>query len=49
MTVRTDVIVLGLGAMGSAAAASLSARGQRVIGLEQSTPAHDLGSSQPRR
>lgn len=40
-----DVIVLGLGGMGSAAAAHLSARGARVLGLEQFTPAHSLGSS----
>ena len=30
-----DVIVLGLGGMGSAAAAHLAARGQRVLGLER--------------
>lgn len=40
-----DVIVLGLGGMGSAAAAHLAARGVRVLGLEQFTPAHDRGSS----
>lgn len=40
-----DVIVAGLGAMGSAAAAHLAARGQRVLGLEQYQPAHDQGSS----
>ena len=40
-----DIIVIGLGGMGSAAAAHLAARGQRVLGLEQFTPAHDKGSS----
>src|SRR5919107_2530833 len=40
-----DVIVVGLGGMGSAAAYSLTARGQRVLGLERHTPAHDKGSS----
>src|SRR3954471_9339987 len=40
-----DVIVLGLGGMGSAAAAHLAARGQRVLGLERFGPAHDQGSS----
>lgn len=40
-----DVIVLGLGAMGSAAAAHLARRGQRVLGFEQFGPAHDRGSS----
>jgi sarcosine oxidase len=40
-----DVIVLGLGGMGSAAAAHLAARGQRVLGLERFGPAHDRGSS----
>jgi monomeric sarcosine oxidase len=40
-----DVVVLGLGGMGSAAAAHLTARGQRVLGLERFGPAHDRGSS----
>ncbi|HEY4605825.1 MAG TPA: N-methyl-L-tryptophan oxidase [Blastococcus sp.] len=40
-----DVIVIGLGGMGSAAAAHLAARGQRVLGLERYGPAHDRGSS----
>src|SRR3978361_496463 len=40
-----DVVVIGLGGMGSAAAASLAARGQRVLGLERFGPAHALGSS----
>jgi sarcosine oxidase len=40
-----DVIVIGLGGMGSSAACHLAARGQRVLGLEQFTPAHDRGSS----
>jgi sarcosine oxidase len=40
-----DVIVVGLGAMGSAAVYQLSKRGARVLGLEAFTPAHDKGSS----
>ncbi len=40
-----DVIVIGLGGMGSAAAHHLASRGQRVLGLERFTPAHDKGSS----
>ena len=40
-----DVIVVGLGGMGSAAAAQVAARGKRVLGLEQFQPAHDQGSS----
>jgi sarcosine oxidase len=40
-----DVAVVGLGAMGSAAAWQLARRGLRVVGLEQFTPAHDRGSS----
>src|SRR5436309_3662357 len=40
-----DVILLGLGGMGSAAAYQLAARGQRVLGLERHRPAHDQGSS----
>ena len=42
---NADVIVVGLGGMGSAAAAHLAARGLRVIGLERFGPAHALGSS----
>jgi sarcosine oxidase len=40
-----DVIVVGLGAMGSAAAYHLSRRQAKVLGLEAFTPAHDKGSS----
>ncbi|MGW4758313.1 N-methyl-L-tryptophan oxidase [Streptomyces chartreusis] len=40
-----DVIVVGLGGMGSAAAYHLAARGRRVLGLERFGPAHNLGSS----
>jgi sarcosine oxidase len=40
-----DVIVVGLGGMGSAAAYHLARRGQRVLGLERFGPIHDLGSS----
>src|SRR5437867_11661273 len=43
-----DVSVLGLGAMGSAAAYHLARRGVRVAGIEQYTPAHDRGSSHGR-
>lgn len=38
-------IIIGLGAMGSAAAFHLARRGRRVLGLERFTPAHDKGSS----
>ncbi|MEK8170015.1 FAD-dependent oxidoreductase [Streptomyces sp. M19] len=40
-----DVIVLGLGGMGSAAAHHLAARGVRVLGLEKFGPVHNRGSS----
>ncbi|UED85551.1 N-methyl-L-tryptophan oxidase [Streptomyces profundus] len=40
-----DVIVLGVGGMGSAAVHQLAARGARVLGLERFDPAHDRGSS----
>lgn len=43
-----DVAVVGLGAMGSAAAFHLAKRGVRVLGLERFTPAHDRGSSHGR-
>lgn len=39
------VIVIGLGGMGSAAAAHLARRGAQVIGLERFEPAHAMGSS----
>ena len=45
MSALFDVIVVGLGGMGSAAAYHLAARGKRVLGLEQYTPLHDHGSS----
>jgi sarcosine oxidase len=40
-----DVIVVGLGAMGSAAAYQLAKRDARVLGIEAFTRAHELGSS----
>jgi len=40
-----DVIILGLGAMGSAAAQQVAQRGRRVLALDQFTPPHDRGSS----
>jgi sarcosine oxidase len=40
-----DVVVCGLGAMGSAALHHLARRGQRVLGLERHAPGHDRGSS----
>lgn len=40
-----DVIVIGLGGMGSAAACQLARRGVRVLGLERFGAAHDQGSS----
>jgi sarcosine oxidase len=43
-----DVIVVGLGGMGSAAVAHAAARGSRVLGLEQYQPAHAHGSSHGR-
>jgi sarcosine oxidase len=40
-----DVVVCGLGAMGSAAVQHLARRGKRVLGLERYAPGHDRGSS----
>jgi sarcosine oxidase len=40
-----DVVVCGLGAMGSAALHHLARRGKRVLGLERHAPGHDRGSS----
>src|SRR2546422_4835838 len=40
-----DVIVAGLGAMGSAAAYHLATTGKRVLGLDRFQPPHQFGSS----
>ena len=40
-----DVVVCGLGVMGSAALYQLARRGQRVLGLDRFSPGHDRGSS----
>src|SRR5437660_4179297 len=40
-----DVIVVGLGAMGSAACSQLAGRGVSVIGIDQFTPPHPWGST----
>jgi sarcosine oxidase len=40
-----DVLVVGLGSMGAAAARTLAARGLRVLGLETFGVAHDQGSA----
>jgi sarcosine oxidase len=45
MATTFDAIIIGLGAMGSAAAYQLARCGRRVLGLERYTPAHDQGSS----
>jgi sarcosine oxidase len=42
---RYDVIVAGLGAMGSATAAQLALRGKKVLGLDRWVPGHRYGSS----
>jgi monomeric sarcosine oxidase len=40
-----DVVVVGLGGVGSAAAAALARRGQRVLGLDRYRAVHDQGAS----
>jgi sarcosine oxidase len=45
MTTRFDTIVIGLGAMGSAALYQLAKAGQRVLGIDQFAPPHRMGSS----
>jgi sarcosine oxidase len=42
---RYDAIVLGVGAMGSAALFELARRDRRALGLDLFTPGHDRGSS----
>jgi sarcosine oxidase len=45
MTQKADVAIVGLGAMGSAAAWQLAARGRKVIGFDRFRPPHGMGSS----
>lgn len=45
MTTPYDVIVVGLGAMGSLATYELARRGHRVLGLERFASPHTMGSS----
>lgn len=45
MTTPFDVAIVGLGAMGSAAAYHLARRGQRVVGIDRFSPPHAMGSS----
>ena len=45
MDTRFEVIVVGLGAMGSAATYHLASRGTRVLGIDMFQPGHDRGSS----
>src|ERR1700704_1090782 len=40
-----DVVVCGLGVMGSATLRDLSRRGLRVLGIDRFAPGHDRGSS----
>ncbi|WP_202879333.1 N-methyl-L-tryptophan oxidase [Nocardioides cynanchi] len=42
---RYDVVVVGLGAMGSAATYQLAKAGVRVLGLDRHRPPHNLGST----
>src|ERR671930_1678131 len=44
-TASADVIVVGLGAMGSAALAQLAKAGANVIGFDRFAPPHPFGSS----
>jgi sarcosine oxidase len=40
-----DVIIIGLGAMGSAASYQLAKKGVKVLGIDQFSPPHNLGST----
>ena len=48
MSRAADAIVVGLGAMGSAALRALARRGARVVGFDAHRPPHALGSSHGR-
>ncbi len=45
MSSSYDVAVLGLGAMGAAAAWQLARRGARVLGIDRHAPPHEFGST----
>ena len=45
MQTNYDVIVVGLGAMGSAALYQLAKRGAKVLGIDQYRPPHTVGST----
>jgi sarcosine oxidase len=45
MTSYFNTIVVGLGAMGSAATYQLALRGSKVLGIDQYSPPHSMGSS----
>jgi len=45
MDTQPDVIVVGLGAIGSALTCALAQRGAKVLGLDRFHPPHDRGSS----
>ena len=45
LSTRYDVIIAGLGAIGSATAYQAAKRGHRVLGLDRFDPPHNLGSS----
>src|SRR2546427_763596 len=45
MVNKSDTIVVGLGAMGSAAVYQLAKRGNKVLGLDRFSPPHANGSS----
>ena len=44
-TIIADVVVVGLGAVGSATCHHLARRGARVVGIDRFAPPHDHGSS----
>src|SRR5690242_6885123 len=45
MSEKADILVIGLGAMGSAALYQLAKRGVKAVGLDRFAPPHTMGSS----
>ena len=45
MAITADIVVVGLGAVGSAALYQAAKLGAKVIGIDRFTPPHDQGSS----
>ncbi len=46
MNTDYDIIIIGIGAMGSATACHLAQRNKKILGIDRFAPPHKMGSSQ---